>query len=243
MLTAVACAGRQSAPTPDIDATGETGVKLDEAAQPVATQGDVAKELSSTTPELIPTNTHIPTNTLPPKPTDTPEPTFTPAPSPLEIMWNRRVEEAFTHSDCPLATNLELDESDYKGPLIDTHFHMSHLWDAPLTADRDGEGYEREVLRGDFPMHKPILGKNHTMTEIACRLEREGTDSVHAFFFVESERPGQLRSYLDVVRRTMELYPARFVPFIQATCCNETVPTVDARTLREYLEIYPAFPS
>lgn len=60
MLTAVACAGGQSAPTPDIDATVAAGVKLDVAAQPVATPGDVAEEVSSTTPELMPTNTLIP---------------------------------------------------------------------------------------------------------------------------------------------------------------------------------------
>jgi len=52
-------------------------------------------------------------------------------------------------------------------------------------------------------MHLPILGKNITMTETACRLEREGTDSRFAFFFAESERPGQLRPSLDVVRRSM----------------------------------------
>jgi len=152
-------------------------------------------------------------------------------------MWNQRVEEAFTQSDCSPGTKLELANSDYKGPLIDTHFHMSHLWDAPLWADGDGDSYERAVLRGDFLMDLPILGENITMTEIACRLEREGTDSVFAFFFVESERPGQLRPSLEVVGRTMELYPTRFVPFIQPLCCNETVPTVEARTRREYLEI------
>ena len=191
------------------------------------------------TPLLEPTDTPVPTDTPLLKPTDAAEPTFTPAPSPMEMMWNRRVEEAFTPSDCPPATKLELEDSDYKGPLIDTHFHMSNLWDAPLTADGDGDSYEREVLRGDFPMDLPILGKNITMTEIACRLEREGTDRVYAFFPVESDRPGQLRPSLEVVRRTMELYPTRFVPFIQPLCCNETVPTVDASTLSEYLEIYP----
>lgn len=36
----------------------------------------------------------------------------------------------------------------------------------------------------------------------------------------------------------MELYPTRFVPFIQTACCNETVPTVDAITLSEFLEVY-----
>ena len=239
MLAAVACAGGQSATTPDTDATGEARVKQEAAAQPTATPVDVVKEVSSTTPEPIPTSIPIPTNTPLPKPTDAPEPTFTPAPSPLEVMWNQRVEEAFTPYDCPPATKPELGNSDYKGPLIDTHFHMSHLWDASLEADADGRSYERDVLRGEFPLDEPILGKNHTMAEIACRLEREGTDRVHAFFFVESERPGQLRPYLEVARRTMELYPTRFVPFIQALCCNETVPTVDARTLSEYLEIYP----
>ncbi len=97
-------------------------------------------------------------------------------------MWNQRVEEAFAQSDCPPAAEVELGDSDYKGPLFDTHFHMSHLWDAPLHTDEDGGAYEREVLRGGFPKHRPILGKNITMAEIACRLEREGTDRVHAFF-------------------------------------------------------------
>ena len=156
-----------------------------------------------------------------------------------EKMWNQRVEEAFAPSDCPPATKIELGNSDYKGPLIDTHFHMSHLWDAPLEADRDGGSYERDVLRGRYPMHLPVLGKNITITEIACRLEREGTDSVFAFFFVQSERPGQLRPSLEVVRRTMELYPSRFVPFIMTPCCDEMAPTVDSRTLSEYLDTSP----
>jgi len=267
MLAAVACAGGQSAPTPDIDATVDASAKQVVAAQPAATLAVVVKEETSATPEPtltdtpepIPTSTSVPTDTPMPKPTDTPEPTFTPvrtdrplpkptdtpeptstpAPSRLDTMWNLRVEEAFTPSDCPPAMELELGDSDYKGPLIDTHFHMSHLWDAPLHTDEDGGGYERAVLSGEYSMHPPILGKNITMTEIDCRLEREGTDSVFAFFFVESERPGQLRPYLEVIRRTMELYPTRFVPFIQPLCCNEMVPTVDASTLSEYLEIHP----
>ena len=157
----------------------------------------------------------------------------------LEKMWNQRVEEAFAPSRCPPATKTELGDSDYKGPLVDTHFHMSHLWDAPLDADWDGGSYERDVLQGHYPMHLPVLGKNITMTEIACRLEREGTDRVFAFFFVQSERPGQLRPSLEVVRRTMQLYPTRFVPFIMTPCCNEMAPTVDSGTLSQYLEIFP----
>ena len=121
---------------------------------------------------------------------------------------------------------LELGDSDYKGPLIDTHFHMSHLWDAPLRAG--GDSYERDVLSGDAPNGLPVLGKNITMTETACQLEREGTDSVHAFFFAESERPGQLRPYLDVVRRSMELYPTQFVPFPNLNESGGTNPLVGA---------------
>ena len=261
MLASVACAGGQSAPTPDIDATAEARVEQEVVAQLAATAVAVVEEVTSTTPEPIPTNALVPTNTLMPaptdtpeptftavptdtqlpKPTDTPEPTFTPAPSPLELMWNQRVGEAFAKSDCPPGTEVELGASDYKGPLFDTHFHTAHLWNAPLRAGMhsDRERYERSVLRGDTPRYMPILGMNITMTEIACQLEREGTDRAHAFFLIESERPGQLRPYLEVVRRTMELYPTRFVPFISVPCCNETAPTVDARTLSEYLEIYP----
>ena len=160
--------------------------------------------------------------------------------SELEKMWDQRVKEAFAPSDCAPALQTELEDSDYKGPLVDTHFHMSHLWDAPLEADRDGGSYERDVLQGEYPIHLPVLGKNITMTEIACRLEQEGTDRVFAFFFVQSERPGQLRPSLEVVRRTKQLYPTRFVPFIMTPCCDELAPTVDSGSLSEYLEIYPS---
>lgn len=247
MLVAFACSGGQSAPTPE-PIPAHTPVPTDtpqpeptDTPEPTFTPVPTDTPPPESTDTLTPTpeNTPVPTDTPLPKPIDTPEPTFTPEPSPLESMWNRRVEEAFAHSGCPPATKLELGGSDYKGPLIDTHFHLSTLWDAPLIADGDGGSYERDVLRGDFPMDLPILGKNITIPEIACRLEQEGIVSVYAFFFVESERPGQLRPNLEVVRRTLELYPRRFVPFIQPLCCNETVPTVDERTLREYLEIDP----
>ena len=162
-----------------------------------------------------------------------------PVPSRLDMMWNQRVEEAFAPLDCPVAIKLEPGDSDYKGLLVDTHFHMPHLWDAPLESDGDGGSYERDVRLGNFPRDEPILGKNITMSEIACGLGQEGIVSAYAFFFVESEKPGQLRPSLDVVRRTMNLYPDRFVPFIQPVCCNETAPTVDASTLSEFLEIHP----
>ena len=202
---------------------------------PTVTDSPIA--LTTKSPE--PTNTPVTKVTSQPKPTDVPDPTMTPTPSKLEQMWNQRVEQAFASSDCPTATERELEESDYRGPLIDTHFHMSHLWDAPLGADADGGSYERDLLAGDFPTDLPVLGKNITMTQIACRFEREGTDSVFAFFFVESGRPGQLRPSLEVVRRTMETYPSQFVPFIMTPCCDELSPTVDADTLSEFLNIYP----
>ena len=279
MLSAGACAGGQSSPTPDIDATVAANVKQEVVAQSAAAPVVVVTEVTSPTPgptltdtpEPIPTNTPVPTDTpLPkptdtpvptdtlvpspkntpvptatplPKPTDTPEPTFRFAPSPLEFPWNQRVEDVFTQSDCPPATEVELGDSDYKGPIIDTHFHMSPLGDAPLgaTVSRDPTyaDYERFAHLGDSPIDLPILGRNITMTEIACRLEREGTDSVFAFFMIESQRPGQLRPYLEVARRTMELYPTRFVPFIASMCCDERAPTVDAQTLSEHLDIYP----
>ena len=158
-------------------------------------------------------------------------------------MWNQRVDDVFTQSDCPPAAEVLLGESDYKGPMIDTHFHMSPLGDAPpgSTVSRDTRhaDYERFAYLGDSPIDLPILGRNITMTEIACRLEQEGTDSVFAFFMIESQRPGQLGPYLEVARRTMELYPTRFVPFFSSMCCDERAPTVDAQTLSEHLEIYP----
>ena len=85
----------------------------------------------------------------------------------------------------------------------------------------------------------PVLGKNITISQIACRLEQEGTARVLAFFPVVADRPEQLRSLLEVVNRTIQLYPTRFVPFIMTPVMGEVSPTVDGNTLTEFLAVNP----
>lgn len=256
-MALTACGGPSA--TPIVRSTPITPGSQPESAQtqvftqppgPTSTPQSVATVRPTLPTIVVPASSPTKVTKTPVVPTSTPaiianaptqKPVILPSPMPsrLEMMWSQRVEEAFAASDCPAARKLELEASDHKGPLIDAHFHMSPLWDAPLEADADGGSYERDISRGNFPIDLPILGKNITMTEIACRLGQEGIVGVLAFFYVESERPGQLRPSLDVVRKTMDLYPTLYVPFIQSLCCNETVPTVDAKTLTEYLEIYP----
>ena len=48
-----------------------------------------------------------------------------------EGAWDQRIDAAFDPSACPAAPEVILDESDYSGPLIDTHFHIPHLPDSP----------------------------------------------------------------------------------------------------------------
>ncbi len=145
-------------------------------------------------------------------------------------MWNERIETALAPSLCPETSEVEFDSSDYTGPLIDTHFHMTQLWDAP-PREEGGDGYENGVM--------PILGKNITIGEIACRLEQEGTASVFAFFPVVADRSRQLRALLEVVRHTIEQYPTLFIPFIMPPVIGEVSPAVDAKTLSKFLAIHP----
>ena len=146
-------------------------------------------------------------------------------------VWNERIEAALAPSPCPTVQKVEFDDFDYSGPLIDTHFHMAQLWDAP-PREEGGDGYEFGVM--------PVLGKNIAMSEIACVLEQEGTAKVFAFFPVVADRSGQLRALLEVVKRTMEQHPTRFVPFIMTPVMGEVSPTLDATILSEFLAVDPS---
>lgn len=165
-----------------------------------------------------------------PIPTATPTPTPLPTLSLAETVWNERIESALAPSPCPAAGQLELGVSDYTGPLFDTHFHLAWLWDAPPRAE-GGDGY--------VPGFMPVLGKNITISQIDCRLEQDGTTRVLAFFPVAADRPEQLRSLLAVVRRTMQQYPTRFVPFIMTPVPGEVSPTVDGNALSDFLAVHP----
>ncbi|MBI4392314.1 MAG: hypothetical protein HY556_00755 [Euryarchaeota archaeon] len=140
------------------------------------------------------------------------------------VEWNRRINASFAPVDCPRPPRREYNDTYYKGPLIDTHMHIPHLPDSPI-----GEPVP------DEKMH-PIAGVNVRMGEIACLLKWEGTKSAVSFFPVFPHIDWQS---LEVVNRTMSLYPDLFIPFIMAPAANDDPPTVDEGPLRGMLEVHP----
>ena len=195
-------------------------VLLAACAQPERT----ATPTVASTPTPTALNVPLMTSILTPKPTPKPTPTYTFE----QRMWNQRIEAALEPSNCPVAPNVAIASSYYKGPLIDTHFHIPHLPDSRPGRDRDDENGV-----------KPLLGRNVKMSDIACTLEQEGTAKAFAFFPVWSEMSGQLQALLDVVNGTMQYYPTQFVPFIMPPGKDDVPPTIDAAALTEMLAIYP----
>lgn len=143
-------------------------------------------------------------------------------------VWGERVDAAFAASDCPKVTWRRYGDLFYDGPLIDSHYHIANIPDYPPQETEDFTGH------GD-----PILGVNITIPDIVCTLEQEKTSKVFAFFPVYPEIPEQM---LAVVKRTMEAYPTRFVPFIMPPDNDNDpkgFPTVDAATLEKMLAVHP----
>ena len=153
-------------------------------------------------------------------------------------VWNQRLDTALAPSLCPAIAEVEIDDSYYKGPLIDTHLHIPPLLNSPPRAEEllEFDQASDRIDRGDRQNEvMPSLGENITMGEIACTLEREGTSKAFAFF---PAFPQVSRYLLEVVDRTMREYPAHFVPFINPPGAVEGVPSVEAGTLREMLSVY-----
>ena len=134
----------------------------------------------------------------------------------------QNTKSAIGSYDCPQVTGPTFDDSYYKGPLIDTHYHIPNLPETPFFNDI-----------------QPILGKNMTISDIICTLNQEGTKKAFAFFPVF---PGMDKEYLDLAKETMELYPDTLVPFIMPPESDNDpggFPTVDAEYLEKMLTTYP----
>lgn len=138
--------------------------------------------------------------------------------------WRRRIEAALAPVDCPLPPERTYNSSYYQGPIIDSHLHLPQLPDSPA----DGPPEEEQM--------QPIAGVNVRMDDIACTLAWEGTRSAISFFPVFPHIDWQS---LEVVNRTMALYPDTFIPFIMAPAANDDPPSVDEGPLRAMLGVYP----
>lgn len=136
------------------------------------------------------------------------------------------IEKVFVASSCPIVPRTYLDNSSYKGPLIDTHIHI------PSTPD----GPNIEILKD--PNGRPVMGVNVTMTDYICMMDTEGTKSVFAFFPVWD--PIRKES-LEIVKETMQRYPGRFLLFIMPPDHDNRAdgfPTVTSNILSEMLAVY-----
>ena len=150
------------------------------------------------------------------------------APSSRRDTWKQRLRAAFRPVNCP-DVDRSLDDSSYQGPLIDTHMHIAALPDSPPGEPIEGDGVH------------PILGVNIRMTDLVCMMDSDpgGTTKVFGFFPVWEPITPYL---LKIVKRTMQKYPDRFVPFLMPPDGDNDpggFPTVDAGTLAEMLEVYP----
>ena len=181
-----------------------------------------------------------------------------------EKVWKKRIDAAMAPSYCPNVTISRPNISYYTGPLIDTHFHIAALPDSPPGEEEDEEGENEDeeenkenndedgddesdedeeemetVRKWGEGARQPLLGENIRISEIVCTLEQESTDKAFAFFPVYPEISMQLS---EVVNRTMQKYPERFVPFVMPPDNDndpDGSPTVNARVLQDMLEAYP----
>ncbi len=145
-----------------------------------------------------------------------------------EKVWQQRIDAAFKPSNCKQVSGPKYGSLYYTGSLIDTHYHIPDLPDYP-----PGE------TNGEADPVFPSLGENIKITDIVCTLGQEGTKKVFAFFPVFPEISEQL---LEVANKTMQLYPKKFVPFIMPPDNDndpDGFPTVNAKVLREMLNVYP----
>ncbi|HIH11471.1 TPA: amidohydrolase family protein [Candidatus Woesearchaeota archaeon] len=144
-----------------------------------------------------------------------------------EEHWKRMFEKAFAEVDCPAPRDPKsLPQEYYKGPMIDAHIHIHSL--------PDGQpGFPDEYYTG----HN--LGIEYSIAQWICMMDSEGTSKSLAFFAVWDPITQQS---LDLVKKTMEKYPGRFIPFIMPPDNDGNAQgssTVDARELSAMLSVYP----
>ncbi|MBI4092671.1 MAG: amidohydrolase family protein [Candidatus Kerfeldbacteria bacterium] len=143
----------------------------------------------------------------------------------IQPLSERRVEAAFKAVDCDVKPRV-FPAGAYTGPLYDMHVHIASIPDGP-----PGDNVE--------PGEGLALGVNTSIEDYLCMLNVEGTAKALAFFPVwEPVKP-----MLEVVKRTMDKYADRFIPFIMPPANDGSptgFPTVTAAELTEMLKVHPA---
>ncbi|MBI4086694.1 amidohydrolase family protein [Candidatus Kaiserbacteria bacterium] len=142
-------------------------------------------------------------------------------------VWDTRVSAALgkplEETNCPPPPERHPYRSSYLGPMVDTHVHMAPIPDGPVASDE---------LR-------PTLGVNLTIADYVCMMDTEGTSKAFTFFPVWEPI---ISESVDVVDKTMERYPDRFVPFLMPPDRDDRpdgFPTVTADILSNMLKVVP----
>ncbi len=139
--------------------------------------------------------------------------------------WQQRVDVAFKQVTCPKRPRT-FPVGAYTGPLYDMHVHMASIPGGPPDSPVEpGEGL--------------ALGVNTMVEDYLCMMDTEGTEKALVFFPVWE--PGT-KPMLNVVKRAMETYPDRFIPFIMPPADDgspDGFPTVAAQELSEMLSVFP----
>lgn len=142
----------------------------------------------------------------------------------VDSFLQQRVNAAFKPVNCPIEPRT-FPPGAYTGPLMDMHVHIGAIPDGPLGDTPD-------------PGERILLSVNASIEDYICMMDVEGTKAALAFFPVwEPTKP-----MLDVVKRTMETYPDRFIPFIMPPANDDSpdgFPTVTADELQAMLSVYP----
>ncbi|HLB66090.1 MAG TPA: hypothetical protein VJJ78_00630 [Candidatus Saccharimonadales bacterium] len=147
--------------------------------------------------------------------------------------WDKLIDKALEPVECPVTPKAQLSPTHYKGPLIDAHYHIPSLPDGGPSED-----YSQETSGKDTNV-QPLLAINSSISRIVCTMEREGTRGVFAWFSVFPEIDEQS---VELVRRVMEKYSDKFVPFIMPPDSDDKPdgsPTVNAKTLTKMLDYEP----
>ena len=140
-----------------------------------------------------------------------------------EDKQDTRIEKALAKKDCPPKPKVPNFGPAYEGPLIDTHIHIPHIQEGPLSALSSS----------------PTLGGNVTLGDYECVFNMEGTSKAFAFFPVFKEFKD---IHLGIVKGASEQYQDIFVPFIMPPDSDNDLggfPTVKAEILKEMLNVFP----
>lgn len=133
-------------------------------------------------------------------------------------------------SDCPDTGQPKVPSGYYQGKMNDGHIHIPSIF----------TGKEDDTPGEDDKLLRTTLGVNKTMSQFVCTLQHDGTSRAFAFFPVY--RDEIMGPHLEIVKRTMEKYPDKLIPFNMPPDDDGSpagFPTVDTETLEKMLRVYP----